>query len=328
MKALTIRGRGGPEVLALTDVPEPTPGDWEVRIAVRASALNRADLLQCLGLYPAPHGAPADIPGLEYAGEVEAVGRQVRRFKVGDRVMGLVAGGAFAERVVAHERELVPMPAGMAFTDAAALPEALTTAHDALVSQGRAVAGDVVLIHAVASGVGSAAAQLMAALGAKVIGTSRSAEKLERMKALGMHHGVQVASDPPAFAARVKELSAGEGADLTLDLVGGAYLRETIEAMRPKGRVLLAGMLGGNSAELPLGRVLQKRLALQGTVLRSRALEEKIAAARAFEHSVLPLIEAGRIRPVVDATFPFGEAREAFARLSANGTLGKIVLSW
>lgn len=329
MKALRITGRGGPEVLKLEEVGDPTPGPSDVLIRVRASALNRADLLQCLGLYPAPPGVPSDIPGLEYAGEIEAVGAQVRRWKTGDRVMGIVGGGGFAERVTAHEREVVRMPRGLVrFEDAAALPEALMTAHDALVTQGGARAGDAILIHAVASGVGSAAAQLMAAVGTTVIGTTRSAAKLERMGALGLQHGIVVPGEPVAFATKVKELTDGGGADVVLDLVGGDYLRETIEATASRGRILMVGMLGGTMTELPLGRVLQKRLRLVGTVLRSRPLEEKIEVAQAFEHSVVPLIERGAIRPLVDAVFPFAEAGRAFEKLSSNATLGKVVLSW
>ncbi len=328
MKALRIHGRGGPEVLKLEEVDDPTPGPSEVVIRVQASALNRADLLQCLGRYPAPPGAPADIPGLEYAGVVESVGAAVRGLKAGERVMGIVSGGAFAERLVAHEREVIRMPDSLGFRDAAALPEALITAYDALVLQGGARSGDVVLIHAVASGVGSAATQLMNALGATVLGTSRSAEKLERMAGFGLTHPKVVSSDGPQFAAWVKERSGGRGADLALDLVGGGYLPETVEAMASRGRVLLVGTLAGNTPELPLGKVLQKRLKLIGTVLRSRPLEEKIQVAQAFEHSVLPLVERGLIRPIVDGVFPFTEVEHAFGQLAANATLGKVVLSW
>lgn len=328
MKALRIEGKGGPEVLRLQDVPDPQAGAWEVVVRVKAAALNRADLLQCLGMYPAPPGAPKDIPGLEYAGEVEAVGAQVRRFKVGDKVMGIVGGGAFAERLVAHEREVIRLPAGMGFTDAAALPEALLTAYDAVVTQGGLVAGDVVLIHAVASGVGSAAAQLFSALGATVVGTSRSEAKLARARELGVHHGIAVSGDPPKFAEAIRAATAGRGVDVCLDLVSGDYLPETVEAMAPKGRIVLVGMLGGASAELPLGRILQKRLRLYGTVLRSRPLEEKLAAAQLFEHSLLPLIERGLVKPIVDGVFPFTEAAKAFERLSSNASFGKLVLAW
>ena len=328
MKALRITGRGGPEVLRLDDVADPEPGAWDVRIRVRAAALNRADLLQCLGRYPAPPGAPPDIPGLEYAGEIEDAGRLAQRFRPGDRVMGILAGGAFAERVIAHEREVIPMPRGMEFRDAAALPEALMTAYDALVLQGELRSGEAVLVHAVASGVGTAASQLVCALGGTVIGTSRSQDKLRRVEALGVKHGLCVDSEPPRFADRVRELSGGRGADLVLDLVGGSYLPETLAACAARGRVLLVGTLAGPTAEIPLATVLQRRLRIQGTVLRTRPLEEKILAARAFERSVLPLLERGALRPVVDEVFPFGEARAALGKLAGNLPLGKVVLAW
>ncbi|HEY8205951.1 MAG TPA: NAD(P)H-quinone oxidoreductase [Myxococcaceae bacterium] len=328
MRALRIEGEGGPEVLKLKDAGDPTPGPGEVAIRVRTAGLNRADLLQMMGLYPPPADAPPDIPGLEYAGEVAAVGPRARRFKPGDRVMGLVGGGAFAEQVVAHEREVMAIPAGLSFTQAAAVPEAFITAWDAMVLQGGLSGAQHVLIHAVASGVGTAGCQIAAALGANVVGTSRSADKLERCRRdLKLHHGIALSSGP-SFADAVMKATGGHGADVVLDLAGGEYMPETIEAAAHRGRIVLVGLLAGPMAEVSLGRVLQKRLRIQGTTLRSRPLEEKIAVAQRFEREVLPLFERGALKPVVDAVHPFTGSTAAFERMQGNQSFGKIVLEW
>ena len=328
MRALRIDGQGGPEVLKLQEVPDPTPGPGEVAVRVRAAGLNRADLLQCMGVYPAPPDVPPDIPGLEYAGEVEAVGPRARRFKPGDRVMGIAGGGAFAERLVAHEREVMAIPAELSFTAAAAIPEAFITAWDAMVVQGGLSGAEHALIHAVASGVGTAGCQIAAALGANVVGTSRSPDKLERCRReLRLHHGIAVSSGP-MFAEAVKAATGGHGADVVLDLAGGEYLPETVEAAAYRGRIVLVGLLAGPMAEVPLGRLMQKRVQLRGTVLRSRPLEEKIEAARRFEREVLPLFLRGALQPVVDAVHPFTEVGMAFERMSSNQSFGKIVLEW
>ncbi len=328
MKVQRITEPGGPEVLALEERPEPVPGPGEVRVRVRASALNRADLLQIRGFYPAPPDVPPDVPGLEYAGEVTAVGPRTRRFKVGDRVMGLVGGGAWAESLITHEREALPMPEGMDFADAAALPEAYLTAYDALVLQGELRPGETVLIHAVASGVGSAAAQLCRALGARVVGTGRNASKLERAADWGVARTVLVDGTPPRFAEAVREASGGRGADLALDLVGGDWVPETLAALAPQGRVLLVGLVAGAKAQVDLGLVLTRRLRLTGTVLRSRPVEEKIALALAAERHLLPLFNSGALKPVIDAVLPMSGMKEALGRLARNETVGKLVLHW
>lgn len=328
MRALRIEGQGGPEVLKLQEAPDPTPGPGEVVVRVRATGLNRADLLQCMGLYPAPPDVPQDIPGLEYSGEVAAAGPRVRRFKAGDRVMGIVAGGAFAERLVAHEREVMPIPEGLSFTSAAAIPEAFITAWDAMVLQGGLSGAQGVLIHAVASGVGTAGCQVAAALGANVVGTSRSADKLERCRReLGLAHAIAVPGEP-SFAEAVKAATGGRGADVVLDLAGGGYFPETVEAAAYQGRILVVGLLAGPVADAPLSRILQKRLQVRGTTLRSRPLEEKIAVAQRFEREVVPLFRAGRLKPVVDAVHPVSEALAAFERMSNNQSFGKIVVTW
>jgi len=329
MKAVRITARGGPEVLELSEVPELSPGHGQAMVRVRASAINRADLLQCLGQYPAPPGAPPDIPGLEYAGEVVALGEGALDLKVGQRVMGIVSGGGFSERLVVHERECVKIPADLDFTEAAAIPEAFLTAFDALVLQGNLRIGTRLLIHAVASGVGTAALQLGSLAGALVIGTSRSQAKLDRCRSeLALAHGILCRDNPPRFANEVRAIAGPLGVDLVLDLVGGAYLNETLASMSPRGRLLLVGLLGGPEATVPLRTLLSKRLTLTGTVLRSRAPEEKMSLARAFEEQVLPAFSAGRLKAVVDSVFSVDQIRMAFAKMQRNDSFGKIVVRW
>ncbi len=328
MHVLRTTGAGGPEVLSFEERPDLTPGPSELLVRVRATALNRADLLQIKGHYPAPPDAPPDVPGLEYAGEVLAVGPRVRRFREGDRVMGIVGGGAWAEQLTVHEREALPMPEGMDFADAAALPEVYLTAFDALVLQGGLRPGETVLVHAVASGVGSAAALLCQAMGVRVVGTGRNAPKLARAAEWGVAHTVLVDTAPPRFAEAVRQATFGRGADLALDLVGGDWLPETLEALAPQGRALLVGLVAGGKAQVDLGLVLRKRLRLTGTVLRSRPLEEKIALAQAAERQLLPLFRSGALRPVIDAVLPISAMQEAVGRLARNETVGKVVLHW
>lgn len=332
MRAFRIRPQGGPEPLEAVEVPAPEPGPEEVRVVVRATALNRADLLQTMGLYPAPPGVPADIPGLELCGEVEAVGARVTELRPGDPVMGLVGGGAFSQRVVLHEREAIPIAQLLPRMDlvrAAALPEAFATAYDALVLQGHLTAGETVLLHAAASGVGTAASQLARALGARSIGTSRSAHKLEVCRREhGLDEAITVDGASPRFAAQVRALTSGRGADVALELVGGAYLSETIEALARRGRVLLVGVMGGASPTVELRGLMSRRASLTGTVLRSRPLEEKIAVAQAVRARLVPLFASGALRPVIDRVLPIDQVNQALQALRANETIGKIVLTW
>ena len=321
MRAIAISRPGGPEVLTLVERPAPEPSRGEVRVRVRATALNRADLLQRMGAYPAPADAPADIPGLEIAGEVEALGPGVERLAVGDRVFGLVGGGGYAEAAVSHERALARIPDGLSFEHAAAVPEAFITAHDAMVGQAGLCGGETLLVHAVGSGVGSAAVQLGRALGAFVIGTARSADKLERARSLGLSAGV--VPEGSTFAAAVRQ--HGEPS-VVLELIGGAYVDEDVRAVGVLGRVVLVGLLAGVRAELDLGAVLRKRVRVIGTVLRARPLEEKIAAMRVFEAQVVPLLARGLIAPVVDTVMDLDAAAQAHARMASNAGFGKIVL--
>ncbi|MEZ4267275.1 MAG: NAD(P)H-quinone oxidoreductase [Myxococcota bacterium] len=326
MRAVVITERGGPEVLALRDVPEPEPGPFDLLVDVAASALNRADLLQRRGLYPAPPGSPADIPGLEFAGTVSAIGAAVSRFAVGDRVMGIVGGGAAAERLVIHEREAMRAPVGLALTEAAAIPEAFATAFDAAVLQGGLASGQWLVINAVGSGVGTAAVQIARAFGARSIGSSRTATKLGLARGLGLD--VAVEGDSAALPAAVRDATGGAGAAVAVDLVGGPGLSAMLECLRPTGTVVLVGLMGGVEAQLSLARLLRNRLRIVGTVLRSRGIEEKIALARAVEDRLVPLFEGSgpRLKPVVDRVLPWADVAQAHRDLEANASFGKIVL--
>ncbi len=290
---------------------------------VRATAINRADLLQRMGAYPAPADSPPDIPGLEISGEVDAVGPGVERLVVGDRVFGLLGGGGYAEAAVTHERAMAKMPAGMSFEDAAAIPEAFVTAHDAMVTRAGLRSGEVMIVHAVGSGVGTAAVQLGRAFGAFTIGTARTADKLDRAKQLGLDEGVVV--EGGSFAAAVTKL-APAGADVVLELVGGKYVDEDLRCMRTLGRIVLIGLMAGTKSEVDLSAILRKRVSVIGTVLRARPLEEKIAAMRLFEAQVVPLFARGKLAPVIDQVMPLEQAAEAHARMASNAGFGKIVL--
>ena len=326
MRAIVITGAGGPDVLESQRRETPEPGVGQVRVRVRASGLNRADLMQREGHYPAPSGAPADIPGIEYAGEVDALGPGVTRWRAGDRVMGLVAGGAHAEQLCVHEREAIAIPAALSFDEAAAIPEAFLTAYDALAARAGVQLGEVVLVHAAASGVGTAAIQLASVAGATVIGTSRSAAKLERVRALGVTHAVHAEGDD--WPERVEAAVGANAVHVVIDLVGGAYLAGNLRVLATLGRLVLIGLTAGRRAPLDMGVVLAKRATVVGTVLRARPLEEKIALAREFESRVVPLFERGALRPVVDRVLPFSEVRGAHEALARNDTVGKIVLRW
>jgi len=326
VRAAIITRPGGPEVLEIRDVPRPLPREHEVLVQVRASALNRADLLQRAGRYPAPPGAPADIPGLEIAGEVADIGGAVTAWRPGDRVFGIVSGGGNAEFAVVHEQELARVPAALSWEQAAAIPEAFITAHDALVTQAGMQRAERVIVHAVGSGVGLAAVQLIRALGGTSFGTARSGNKIARARALGLDAGAAV-DDPVTIPDLVRAWSEGEGATVALDLVGGAYLPATVEAMAPRGRIVLIGLLSGRTATVNLGTVLSRRLIIRGTVLRTRTAAEKAAATAAFARDVLPLLERDAVRPVVDSVFPLERIAEAHALLEANQTFGKVVIS-
>jgi NADPH:quinone reductase len=326
MRAAVITRPGGPEVLEIQSrpIPDPTPGELLVR--VHASALNRADLSQRTGHYPAPPGAPPDIPGVEFAGEVAALGAGVTEWRNGDRVFGIVGGGGNAEYVLADARSVTRVPAALSWVEAAAIPEAFITAHDALVSQAAVRRGERVLIHAVGSGVGLAATQLAHALGAIAYGTARTPDKVERAREYGLSDGVVVGDDVGVIPAAVERWTAGQGIDVTLDLVGGPYVAAGIRAAALRGRIMLIGTVAGRDAMIPVGMVLGKRLVLRGTVLRARSLEEKRAVAAAFARDVIPLIDAGTLRATIDNVYALDEIATAHERMASNRTFGKIVL--
>ena len=316
MRAVRIEQPGSPSGLRITEVDEPTPGTGEVLVEVRASALNRADWFQILGKYPPPPGIREDIPGIEYAGTVRAVGPGVRRLRPGDRVMGLVGGAAFAESLVTGERETL------------SIPEAFLTAFDALVLQGGMTAGERVLVHAIASGVGTAAAQLVRATGAELLGTGRNADKLALVQGLVPFTALAVDRDEVRFADRVLEATGGRGVDVVLDLVGGRYLPESVACLATRGRILAVGTVGGARCDLDLRLVLGKRARITGTVLRARPTEEKMALAQTAERMLVPLFARGVVRPVIDATFPMEDIRTALERMVTDANVGKLVLRW
>jgi putative PIG3 family NAD(P)H quinone oxidoreductase len=326
MRAAVITRFGGPDVLAIEQRPRPIPRAGEVLVRVRATALNRADLSQREGHYPAPPGSPPDIPGLEFAGEVEATGEDVRGWREGDRVFGLVGGGGNAEYLVADAGTLARVPDRLSWTEAAAVPEAFITAYDALVTQAQVQRGESVLIHAVGSGVGLAATQLARAWSARPFGTARTADKIDKARDYGLEDGAALAGDPEAFVPHAERWTSGKGIDVTLDLVGGAYVPADVRAAAPRGRVMIVGTVAGATANVPIGMVLRKRLTLRGTALRSRTLDEKRAATDAFARDVVPLLDTGVLRPTIDQVLELEEIAAAHERLASNGTFGKVVL--
>lgn len=326
MRACVITRPGGPAVLEIRERPVPRPARGEVLVRVRASALNRADLLQRLGRYPAPAGFPTDIPGLEFAGEVAALGPDTTEWREGDRVFGITGGGAHAEFLVAHERSLARVPANLSFEQAAAVPESFITAHDAMITQAGLRSGERVLVTAVASGVGLAAVQLARAVGARSFGTTRTVAKLARARAVGLDMGIAIEDEPAELAGAARDWSEGRGVDVALDLVGGRHASACIEALGRYGRLMLVGTMGGAATELSIRTVMDRRLTIRGTVLRARPLEEKIAATQAFARQVVPLLAAGLVIPVVDATHDLDSIAAAHEQLEGNATAGKIVI--
>ncbi|MEO5798310.1 MAG: zinc-binding dehydrogenase [Gemmatimonadales bacterium] len=308
--------------LDIVDRPDPAADVGQIVVAVHAVALNRADLLQRVGKYPAPPGWPDDIPCMEYAGSVIACGSGVTRWVVGDKVMGLVGGGAAAERLVVHEREVLRMPDGMSFNDASAIPEAFLTAWDALVLRGKAQRGERVLVHSIGSGVGTAAAQLARLLELELIGTSRTAEKLARSIPLGMTRGVLTTNAD--WSAEV-----GGVVDVIVDTLGAEALEANIALLAKRGRLVVLGTLtGGRAAGIDLGMVLRHRLEIVGTAMRVRGLEERAALIERFSAEVLPHFAAGVLRPIVETVLPMRDAARGYDLLASNATFGKVVLAW
>jgi putative PIG3 family NAD(P)H quinone oxidoreductase len=327
MKAVTISAAGGPEVLQISEVQTPPPPTANrVRVRVRAAGLNRADVYQRRGLYPAPPGYPQNIPGLEFAGEVEAVGDEVRHWTIGQRVFGITAGGAQAEYIVAPENHLAEIPENLDWPEAAAVPEVFITAHDALFTRANLRPGESMLVHAAGSGVGTAVIQLARVAGATTFGTSRTAEKLERSKAFGLSYAIPVGGDPQTMVAPVMEWTRDRGVNVIIDLVGAAYLEANLNALASHGRLVLVGTTAGAKAMFDISVAMGKRLTVVGTTLRGRSLEEKATATRLFAEQVVPLLAAGTVRPIIDRIHRMEEIREAHARMEGNESFGKIVL--
>jgi putative PIG3 family NAD(P)H quinone oxidoreductase len=325
MNAIVIREPGGPEVLELQDRPTPEPASGEVRVRVLRSGLNRADLSQRRGRYPAPPDWPQDIPGLEFSGVINELGAGVHHWRPGDRVMGIVGGGGYAEFLTTHASTLVPVPDGLDDDGAGAVPEVFMTAYDALFRQLGLSAGETVLIHAVGSGVGTAAVQLGARAGARTVGTARTPGKLDRARELGLE--VAIPGDDH-WPAAVREATGGRGVDVILDLVGAAYLAGNLEAMAPGARQVVVGVPSGSRSEVDLRVLMGKRASIRGTVLRARPLAEKALLADEFARRVLPGFEDGSLKPVVDRVFPAAEVAAAQAYMESNENFGKILLAW
>jgi putative PIG3 family NAD(P)H quinone oxidoreductase len=324
VKAVLVSQPGGPEKLELVELPEPTPGPAEVAIEIHAAALNRADLLQRRGLYPPPPGTTA-ILGLECAGVVSALGPGCQgRIGLGDRVMVLLGGGGYAERVVVPEALLMRVPERLSFEQAAAIPEAFLTAREALFGAGKLASTEAVLIHAAAGGVGSAAVQLARSHGSRVFATAGGTAKCQWLRELGADVVIDYKSQD--FAQVIQAESAGHGVDVILDFVGAAYAKQHATCLARSGRQVLIGVMGGAQASIDLGRLLQKRQSLIGMVMRSRSTQEKIELTRAFVRTTLPLFADGRLRPLVDSVFSLNDVARAHERMEANENLGKIVL--
>jgi NADPH2:quinone reductase len=324
MTAIVIRAPGGPDALVPEQRPVPQPGEGEVLVKVGAAGVNRPDVMQRQGLYPPPKGA-TDIPGLEIAGEVVALGSGVTRWKIGDHVMALVVGGGYAQYCPAHESHCLPIPHGLSMTEAAAIPETFFTVWHNVFERGRLKAGETLLVHGGSSGIGTAAIQLAHESGARVITTAGSAEKLEACRTLGADVAINYKTED--FVAATKAATGGKGADVILDMVGGDYIERNYEAAAVEGRIVQIAFQGSPKATVDFRRIMLKRLTHTGSVLRSRPVADKGAVARGVEQNVLPLIASGKMRPIMDSTFPLAQAAAAHARMEASTHIGKIVLT-
>jgi NADPH:quinone reductase len=323
MTTIAIRAPGGPEMLVPERRPLPKLADGEVLVKVKAAGVNRPDVMQRQGLYPPPAGA-TDIPGLEIAGEVVALGPGAARWKLGEEVMALVVGGGYAEYCPAHESHALPLPRGLTPIEAAAIPETFFTVWHNVFQRGRLQAGETLLVHGGSSGIGTAAIQLAKAFGARVVTTAGSAEKCDACRRLGADVAVNYRAQD--FVAATKAATDGKGADVVLDMVGGDYIERNYEAAAIEGRIVQIAVQGSPKATVDFRRIMLKRLTHTGSTLRARSIPDKGAIARAVEQQVLPLIAAGKVRPMIDSTFPLAQASAAHARMGASAHIGKIVL--
>jgi putative PIG3 family NAD(P)H quinone oxidoreductase len=324
MRAVVLRSHGGPEVLQFEDVSSPIIGEQDILVTVAATALNRADLLQRMGFYPNPFPSGPEIPGLEFAGTVAAIGDKVTAWSVGDRVMGITSGGAYAEQLAIHERQAMAVPSGMSLQDAAGIPEVFITAWDALVVQGGLTSGRWAMVHAGASGVGTAAIQICKAIGARIVVTC-SGGKVEACRALGADVVVDYGTQD--FVAEVATATGGAGVDVVLDVIGGDYVERNIASLAVKGHIIQVGVMAGKPVPLNIGLLLGKRASITGTVLRARPLEEKIAISQRFASEMLPLFSTGQLKPVIDSVYAFADIAKGHEYMASNGNVGKIVIT-
>jgi putative PIG3 family NAD(P)H quinone oxidoreductase len=324
MRAVVLRSHGGPDVLQFEDVASPIIGEQDVLVTVAATALNRADLLQRMGFYPNPFPSGPEIPGLEFAGTVAAIGEKVTAWSIGDRVMGITSGGAYAEQLSIHERQAMAVPSGMSLQDAAGIPEVFITAWDALVVQGGLTSGRWAMVHAGASGVGTAAIQICKAIGARIVVTC-SGGKVDACRALGADVVVDYGSQD--FVAEVAAATGGAGVDVILDVIGGDYVERTIASLAVKGHIIQVGVMAGKPVPFNVGLLLGKRASITGTVLRARPLEEKIAISQRFASEMLPLFATGQLKPVIDSVYAFADIASAHEYMASNGNVGKIVIT-
>ena len=322
MRAITITEAGGPDVLTWAEVPDPEPGPGEVVIDVAASAVNRADLLQRQGYYPPPKGA-SPYPGLECSGVISALGPDVTGWQVGDEVCALLTGGGYAEKVAVPAGQLLPVPDGVDLVDAAGLPEVACTVWSNVRQLARLDAGQTLLVHGGGSGIGTLAIQYGTAIGAQVLATARAA-KHERLRELGAAATIDYSRED--FVAAVREQTGGRGADVILDIIGGRYLAQNVDALADGGRLVIIGMQGGRKAELDIAKLLAKRGSVAATALRSRPADQKAAIVRGVRDEVWPLVAAGKIRPVIDRRLPMTDAAEAHRLVDSNAHLGKVLL--
>ncbi|MGZ4676113.1 MAG: NAD(P)H-quinone oxidoreductase [Acidimicrobiia bacterium] len=323
MRSVIAPGDG---TLRIEDRPDPEPRAGEVRVRIHGAGINRADLLQRAGFYPAPPGSPPDIPGLEFAGAVDAVGDGVGAPGVGDRVFGVTGGGTQSELVVVPAVHCAAVPEGLDLVTAGGIPEVFITAHDAMRTRGRLQPGEHVLVHAVGSGVGTAVVQLAKAFGCTVTGTARTESKLGPARELGMDHGIVAPRElePLAFSQAIVE--HGGAPDVVVDLVGGPYVTAEVTAIAPRGRIVVVGTLAGGMPAVPLLGLMQKRAEMHGTVLRPRSIADKAAATAAFVAEVVPMLADGRVRPIVDRVFPIDRVEDAYALVETDTTFGKVIL--
>ena len=324
MRAVVLRSHGGPDVLQFEDVASPYIGEQDILVTVAATALNRADLLQRMGFYPNPFSSGPEIPGLEFAGTVAAIGDKVTAWSIGDRVMGITSGGAYAEQLAIHERQAMAVPSSMSLHDAAGIPEVFITAWDALVLQGGLTSGRWAMVHAGASGVGTAAIQICKAIGARIVVTC-SGGKVEKCRALGTDVVVDYGTQD--FVAVVAAATAGKGVDVILDVIGGDYVERNVACLAVKGHIIQVGVMAGKPVSFNVGLLLGKRASITGTVLRARPLEEKIAISQRFAAEMLPLFDSGQLKPVIDSTYAFADIASAHEYMATNGNVGKIVIT-